>query len=56
MYDTKDLDIFRRLQSKLKRQKLGLTGNFQQQGQAVVQASYEIAFEIAKNKKTHTVA
>ncbi|XP_076344197.1 protein FAM200C-like isoform X1 [Tachypleus tridentatus] len=31
------------------------SGSFQQQSAAVVEASYEIAFEIAKQKKPHTI-
>ncbi|XP_031336653.1 SCAN domain-containing protein 3-like [Photinus pyralis] len=53
---TKDLDFFKRHESNLKRQKLDLSGSFQQQNQANVQASYEIALEVAKNKKPHTIA
>jgi hypothetical protein len=53
---TKDLDFFKRCETRLKHQKLDATGNFQQQRQTVVQASYEIALQVAKNKKPHTIA
>ena len=53
---TKDLDFFKRHEAALKKQKLDFTGTFQQQSQAVVKASYEIALEVAKNKKPHTIA
>ena len=51
----KDVDFFRRHEAGLKRQRLDRTGSFQQQNEALVQASYEIAFEIAKQKKPHTI-
>ena len=50
----KDVDFFRRHEAGLKRQRLDRTGSFQQQNEALVQASYEIAFKIAKQKKLHT--
>ena len=53
---TKDLDFFKGHVAALKKQKLDFTGTFQQQSQDVVKASYEIALEVAKNKKPHTIA
>ena len=47
---TKDLDFFKRHEAALKKQKLDFTGTFQQESQAVVKASYEIALEVAKKK------
>lgn len=35
--------------------KLDATGAFQQQTSSVVEASYEVALEIAKQKKPHTI-
>ncbi len=37
------------------KQKLDATGAFQQQTSSVVEASYEVALEIAKQKKPHTI-
>jgi hypothetical protein len=51
----KDLDFFKRHEIGLKRQRLDPTGSFQQQSIAAVQASYEVALEIAKQKKPHTI-
>ena len=45
----KELEFFRCHKTGLRRQKIDPTGNFQQQSTAV-QASYEIALEIAKQK------
>ena len=52
---SKDLEFFRRHEAGLKRQRLDFTGSFQQENAALVQASYEVALKIAKNKKTHTI-
>ena len=52
---SKDLEFFRRHEASLKRQRLDVTGSFQQENGALVQASYEVALEIAKNKKPHTI-
>ena len=54
-YVIKDLEFFRRYKAGLKRQKLDFTGNFQQENAAATQASYEVALQIAKQKKPHTV-
>ncbi|XP_023216822.1 zinc finger BED domain-containing protein 5-like, partial [Centruroides sculpturatus] len=51
----KDLEFFRRHETSCKRQKLDRTGSFQQESTALVQASYEVALEIAKQKKPHTI-
>lgn len=52
---TKDLEFFRRHQTSLKHQRLDATGNFQLQNTASVQASFEVALEIAKTKKPYTI-
>ncbi len=54
-YAEKDPDFFRRHKSSLGKQKLDATGAFQQQTSSVVEASYEVALEIAKQKKPHTI-
>ncbi len=54
-YAEKDPDFFRRHESSLGKQKLDATGAFQQQTSSVVEASYEVALEIAKQKKPHTI-
>ncbi|XP_068227883.1 protein FAM200C-like [Palaemon carinicauda] len=51
----KDLDFFKRHERCLKSQRLDRSGSFQQQSATVLEASYEIAFEIAKQKKPHTI-
>ena len=52
---TKDLEFFRLLEAGLKRQRLDFTGSFQQENDALIQASYEVALEIAKQKKPHAI-
>ena len=52
---SKDLEFFRRYEADLKRQRLDFTGSFQQENAASMQASYEVALEIARNKKPHTI-
>ncbi len=54
-YAEKDPYFFRRHKSSLGKQKLDANGSFQQQTSSVVEASYEIAFEIAKQRKPHTI-
>ena len=54
-YVTKDLEFFRRHEAGLKRQRLNFTGSYLQENAAVIQASYEVALEIAKQKKPHTI-
>ena len=49
---TKDLEFFGRHEAGLKRQRLDFKGRFQQEIAALIQASYEVALEIAKQKKT----
>ena len=51
----KDLEFFKRHEAGLKRQRLDLGGGYHQQNAASVQASYEVALEIAKQKKPHTI-
>lgn len=52
---SKDLEFFQRHEAGLKRQRLDFTGSFQQENAALIQASYEVALEIAKQKKPHTI-
>ncbi|XP_042224418.1 protein ZBED8-like, partial [Homarus americanus] len=54
-HSEKDLEFFKRHELRLKRQKLDASGSFQQQSAAAVEASYEVALEIAKQKKPHTI-
>lgn len=51
----KDTAFFQRHETGLIRSRFGATGSIQQQNTAVLQASYEAALEIAKNKKPHTI-
>ena len=51
----KDAAFFKRHEAGLKRQRLDATGNFHHKNVAVLQASYEVALEIAKGKKPHTI-
>lgn len=51
----KDIEFFQRHETSLRRQRLDPTGNFQQNNTGAVQASYEVALEIAKQKKPHTI-
>ncbi len=53
-YAEKDPGFFRRHKSILGKQKLDATGAFQQQTSSVVEASYEVALKLAKQKKPHT--
>ncbi len=54
-YAEKDPEFSRRHESSLEKQKLDSTGDFKQQTSSVVEASYEVALEIAKQKKSHTI-
>ncbi len=54
-YAEKDPDFLRRHKSSLGKQKLDATSAFQQQTSSVVEASYEVTLEIAKQKKPHTI-
>ncbi|XP_068204589.1 protein FAM200C-like [Palaemon carinicauda] len=51
----KDLDFFKRHERCLKTQILDRSGSFHQQSATVLEASYEIGFEIAKQEKPHTI-
>ena len=51
----KDVAFFRRHEAGLKRQRLDCTGSFNQSNVAAIEASYIVALEIAKQKKTHTI-
>ncbi len=48
----KDVNCFKRHEYSLKRMKLDSGGAFQMQHRYVLKASYEVSFEIAKQKKT----
>ncbi|XP_042209700.1 zinc finger BED domain-containing protein 5-like [Homarus americanus] len=52
-YAERDTDFFRRHERSLG--KLDESGAFQQQTVSVVEASYEVSLEIAKQKKPHTI-
>lgn len=54
-HSKKDLSFFQRHEAGLKRQRLEPTGKCQQQNTATLQASYEVALQISKNKKPHTI-
>ncbi|XP_042228630.1 zinc finger BED domain-containing protein 5-like [Homarus americanus] len=54
-YAQRDTDFFRRHERSLEKQKLDESGAFQQQTVSVVEASYEVSLEIAKQKKPHTI-
>ncbi len=54
-YAEKDPDFSRRHKSSLGKQKLDATGAFQQKTSSVVEASYEVALEMTKQKKPHTI-
>ena len=51
----KDLSFFQRNKASLQRQKLDSQGYFQQQNKALVEASYETAFAIAKQTKPYSI-
>ena len=51
----KDRSFFQRNEATLKRQKLDFEGYFQQQNKALVEASYETAFAIAKQTKPKSI-
>ena len=51
----KDIDYFKRLESSVKKSRLDSTGQFQQQNEAAIRASYLVAFRIARAKKPHTI-
>ena len=50
-----DVEYFRQKERNIKRQRLDFTGDFQPQSTGVIQASFEIAYQIAINKKPHTI-
>lgn len=51
----KDLSFFQRQELSLKRQKLDANEYFQQQSTASVEAFFEVALQIAKQKKPHMI-
>ena len=46
----KDLDFFKRHERCLKSQRLEASGSFEQQSAAITEASYELAYGLAKQK------
>lgn len=54
-YAEKDPDFFRRHRSSLGKEKLDASGAFQRQTSSVVEASFEVALEIVKQKKTNAI-
>lgn len=51
----KSLDYFKRKEAVLKGERIDSTGHFARQNQAVLEASYRIAYRIARTKKPHTI-
>ena len=51
----KDLTFFQRQKCLWKEQKLDASGYFQQQSTASLEASFEVALQIAKQKKLHMI-
>ena len=51
----KDAIIFQRHKNSLKCQRLDVLGSFHQEHAAVIQASFEVALEIAKQKMPHLI-
>ena len=51
----KTREYFALREKAVKRARLDATGNFQTQSSAIVKASYEVAFQVAKTKKPHTI-
>ena len=47
--------LFQKMENDLKSQRLDATGTFHQQNSNVMEASFEIALQIAKQKKPHTI-
>ncbi|XP_042217347.1 protein ZBED8-like [Homarus americanus] len=54
-YAEKYTDFFRRHEWSLGKRRLDESGAFQQQTVSVVEASYEVSLEIAKQKKPHSI-
>ncbi|XP_066969131.1 SCAN domain-containing protein 3-like [Macrobrachium rosenbergii] len=52
----KEKDFFKRKADELKRQKLDATGSFQEKRGNIVEASYRVAYLVARKKKPHTIA
>ena len=51
----KDREYFKLKQNYLKKTRLDSTGTFRQQTDAIVEASYEVSYKIAREKKPHTI-
>ena len=51
----KDREYFKLKQNYLKKTRLDSTGTFRQQTDAIVKASYEVSYKIAREKKPHTI-
>ena len=49
-HENMDVDFFKRHERCLKNRRFDASGSFQQQSAVIMEASYEIAFEIAKQK------
>lgn len=52
----KTREYFALREKAVKRARLDATGDLQTQSSAIVKASYEVAFQVAKTKKPHTIA
>lgn len=48
--------FFKRKADELKRQKLDATGSFHEKRGNIVEASYRVAYLLARKKKPHTIA
>lgn len=55
-YKDKGIAFFERKRDELKRAKLDSSGTFFEENISLVEASYEVALQIAKQKKPHTIA
>lgn len=51
----KDLEFFHRHETSCKHQRLDRAGSFQEASRAPLQATYEVALEIAKQKRPHEI-
>lgn len=51
----KNIDFFKKKEKILKSSRMDSTGNIQKANESCLQASYKIAYRIARNKKPHTI-
>ncbi|CAH2002242.1 unnamed protein product [Acanthoscelides obtectus] len=51
----KNIDFFKKKERILKSSRMDSTGNIQKANESCLQASYKIAYRIARNKKPHTI-